>query len=164
MPAADNPALAPRRTCHAAASGTSWVVRVHPQGDHINSCLHHASNWTCAHDHALRALERICNDTGFATTHKRVLSSESNRRADLEIRKIRVAHRFAGGRHPAPQFHRRWSNRAASRLRNPDHHSVVNSNLGSCDGLDSTPRMEVGEFDGDTVGSRKVEAKLEHRQ
>ena len=42
--------------------------------------------------------------------------------------------------------------------------SVVNSNLGSCDGLDSTPRMEVGEFDGDTVGSRKVEAKLEHRQ
>jgi hypothetical protein len=36
-------------------------------------------------------LERICNDTGFATTHKRVLTSEGNRRADLEIRKIRVA-------------------------------------------------------------------------
>jgi hypothetical protein len=43
------------------------------------------------HNHALRALERICNDTGFATTHKRVLTSEGNRRADLEIRKIRVA-------------------------------------------------------------------------
>ena len=42
------------------------------------------------HDHALRALERICNDTGFATTHKRVLTSEGNRRADLEIRNIRV--------------------------------------------------------------------------
>jgi hypothetical protein len=59
--------------------------------DHINSCLHHASNWTCAHDHVLRALERICNDAGFATTHKRVLTSEGNLRADLEIRNIRVA-------------------------------------------------------------------------
>jgi hypothetical protein len=59
--------------------------------DHINSCLHHASNLTCAHDHVLRALERICNGTGFATTHKRVLTSEGNRRADLEIRNIRVA-------------------------------------------------------------------------
>jgi hypothetical protein len=36
-------------------------------------------------------LERICNDAGFATTHKRVLTSEDNRRADLEIRNIRVA-------------------------------------------------------------------------
>ena len=48
--------------------------------DHINSCLHHASNWTSAHDHVLRTLERICNDAGFATTHKRVLTSEGNRR------------------------------------------------------------------------------------
>ena len=39
----------------------------------------------------LRALERICNDAGFATTHKRVLTSEGNRCADLEIRNIRVA-------------------------------------------------------------------------
>jgi hypothetical protein len=40
----------------------------------------------------IAALERICNDAGFATTHKRVLKSEeSNRRADLEIRNIRVA-------------------------------------------------------------------------
>ena len=59
--------------------------------DHINSCLHHASNWTCAHDHVLRALDRICNDAGFATTHKRVLTSVDNRRADLEIRNMRVA-------------------------------------------------------------------------
>ena len=51
----------------------------------------HASNWTCAHDHVLRALERICNDAGFVTSHKRVLTSEGNRRADLEIRNIRVA-------------------------------------------------------------------------
>jgi len=28
-------------------------------------------------------LERICNDAGFATTHKRVLTSEGNRHADL---------------------------------------------------------------------------------
>jgi hypothetical protein len=59
--------------------------------DHINSCLHHASNWTCAHDHVLRSLERICNDAGFETTHKRVLTSEGNRCTDLEMRNIRVA-------------------------------------------------------------------------
>jgi hypothetical protein len=54
--------------------------------DHINSCLHHASNWTCAHDHILRALDRICNNAGFVTTLKRVLTSEGKRSADLEIR------------------------------------------------------------------------------
>ena len=59
--------------------------------DHINSCLHHASIWPCAHDHVLRALESICNAAGFATNHKRVLTSAGNRRADLEIRNIRVA-------------------------------------------------------------------------
>jgi hypothetical protein len=59
--------------------------------DHINSCLYHASNWTCAHEHVLRALESICNDAGFATSHKRVLTSEGRRRADLEVRNIRVA-------------------------------------------------------------------------
>ena len=59
--------------------------------DHLNSCLHHAPNWTCAHNRVLRALESICNDAGFVTNHKRVLTSEGNRRADLEIRKIRVA-------------------------------------------------------------------------
>jgi hypothetical protein len=36
-------------------------------------------------------LERICNDAGFATTHKRVLTSEGNRCTYLEIRNIRVA-------------------------------------------------------------------------
>jgi hypothetical protein len=41
--------------------------------------------------HVLRALERICNDAGFATNHKRVLTSEGHRRADLKIRNIRVA-------------------------------------------------------------------------
>jgi len=62
-------------------------------GDHINSCLDHASNWTCGHDHVLLALERICNnsDSGFATTHKRVLTSEDNLDANLEIRNIRVS-------------------------------------------------------------------------
>jgi hypothetical protein len=39
----------------------------------------------------LRALERICIDAGFATTHKRMLTSEGNRRADLKIRNIRMA-------------------------------------------------------------------------
>jgi hypothetical protein len=36
-------------------------------------------------------LESICNDAGFVTNHKRVLTSEGNRRADVEIRNIRVA-------------------------------------------------------------------------
>ena len=39
----------------------------------------------------LRALESICTAAGFATNHKRVLTSAGNRRADLEIRNIRVA-------------------------------------------------------------------------
>ena len=59
--------------------------------EHVNSCLHHASNWTCAHDHVLRALESICNAADFATTHRRVLTSEGNCRADFEICNIRVA-------------------------------------------------------------------------
>jgi hypothetical protein len=62
--------------------------------DHINSCLHHNSNWTNAHEHILQALERICNDAGFATNRKWVLTSElasdGSRRADLEIRNISV--------------------------------------------------------------------------
>ena len=69
--------------------------------DHVNSCLQHASNWTFD-DHVSRALESNCNAAGFATNHKRVLTSEGNRRADLEIRNIRVAaaHRFAGWTSP----------------------------------------------------------------
>ena len=39
----------------------------------------------------LRALESICTAAGFATNHKRVLTSAGNRHADLEIRNIRVA-------------------------------------------------------------------------
>ena len=57
--------------------------------DHVNSCLHHA--WTCAHDHVLRSLESVGSTAGFATNHKRVLTSAGNRRADLEIRNILVA-------------------------------------------------------------------------
>jgi hypothetical protein len=85
----NNPALAPfanvpcRCTRYFMGGDSAW--------DHVNSCLQHASNWTCAHDHVLRALERICNAACFATSHKRVLTSAGNRRADLEIRNIRVA-------------------------------------------------------------------------
>ena len=59
--------------------------------DHINSCIYHSANWTTAHEHVLQALERICNDAGFATRRKQVLTSEGSRRADLEIRNIRLA-------------------------------------------------------------------------
>ena len=34
---------------------------------------HHSANWTIAHEHVLRALDRICNDGGYATSRKRVL-------------------------------------------------------------------------------------------
>jgi hypothetical protein len=37
------------------------------------------------------SVERICNDAGFATRRKHVLTSEGSRRADLEIRNIRLA-------------------------------------------------------------------------
>jgi len=59
--------------------------------DHINSCIYHSANWTTAHEHVLQAFERICNDEGFATRRKQVLTSEGSRRADLEIRNIRLA-------------------------------------------------------------------------
>jgi hypothetical protein len=85
----NNPALAPSANvpcpCQLYFMGDEGAC------DHINSCLHHVSNWTYAHDHVLRALDHICNDAGFATTHKRVLTSEGNRQSDLEIRNIRVA-------------------------------------------------------------------------
>jgi hypothetical protein len=83
----NNPALAP--FANVPCPCQRYFMGGDGAWDHINSCLHHASNWTCAHDHVLRALERICND-GFATTRKRVLTSEGNRCADLEIRNIRV--------------------------------------------------------------------------
>jgi hypothetical protein len=82
--------------------------------DHINSCLHHASNWTGTHDHVLRTLDRICKDPGFATTHKLVLTSEGNRSGNLEIciicvtqqtnllmdvTVVTVRHNFKGTRH-----------------------------------------------------------------
>jgi hypothetical protein len=60
--------------------------------DHINACIHHNANSTRAHEHVLRVLERICHAAGFAcTNHKRVLKSEVSRRANLEVRNIRVA-------------------------------------------------------------------------
>ncbi len=93
-------------------------------GNHINSCLYHSANWTCAHDHVLRALERVCNDAGLTTTQKRVLTSEGHRRGDLEIRNLRVAgqtdmlvdvtvcHDFKGSGH---------NGQTQGQLRNPDN-------------------------------------------
>jgi hypothetical protein len=72
----------------------------------------------------LRALDRICNDSGFATTHKRLLTSEGKRHADLEIRNIYVAgqtdflvdvtvrHNFKGTGH---------NGQTQGQLRNPDN-------------------------------------------
>jgi len=59
--------------------------------DHINCCPRHSANWFTAHEHVLQALERICQAAGYATSRKRVLTSEGNRRANLEVCSIRVA-------------------------------------------------------------------------
>ena len=61
--------------------------------DHINSFIHHNANWSTVHEHVLQVFERICNDVGFATRRKRVLTSEGGRRANLKIRNIRVGAR-----------------------------------------------------------------------
>jgi hypothetical protein len=118
----NNPALAP--FANVPCPYQRYFMGGEGVWDHINSCLHHASNWTCAHDHVLRALERIWNDAGFTITHKRVLTSEGNRRADLEIRNIRVAgqhdllvdvtirHNFKGTGH---------NGQTQGQLRNPDN-------------------------------------------
>jgi hypothetical protein len=97
----NNPALAP--FANVPCRCKRYFMGGEGAWDHVNSCLQHASNWTCAHDHVLRALESICNADGFATNHKRVLTSEGNRRAVLNPQHLRgAADRFAGGRHLAP--------------------------------------------------------------
>jgi hypothetical protein len=87
----NNPALAlfANVPCHCKR----YFIGGEGAWDHVNSCLHYASNWSCVHDRVLRALESICNAAGFGftTNHKWVFTSEGHRRADLEIRNIRVA-------------------------------------------------------------------------
>ena len=56
--------------------------------DHIDSCNRQSANWSIAHEHVLQALERICQAASYATSHKRMLPSEGNRRADLEVRNV----------------------------------------------------------------------------
>jgi hypothetical protein len=87
----NNPALAPFANVQCRCQG--YFMGGDGAWDHINSCIHHNANWTRAHEHVLRALERICNAAGFATNHMRVLTSDGIRRADLEVRNIRVAQR-----------------------------------------------------------------------
>ena len=52
--------------------------------------LRDGSGEGCEHNHLLRALESICNDAGVPTKHK-MLTSEGNRRTDLEVLNIGVA-------------------------------------------------------------------------
>ena len=59
--------------------------------DHIDSCNRQSANWSIAHEHVLQALELICQAAGYATSRKRVLPSEGNSCADLEVCNIRVA-------------------------------------------------------------------------
>jgi hypothetical protein len=54
----NNPALAP--FANVPCRCQRYFMGGEGAWDHVNSCLYHASNWTCAHDHVLRALKRIC--------------------------------------------------------------------------------------------------------
>ncbi len=93
--------------------------------EHVNCCLYHARNRYCALDHVLRALEGVCKDAGYSTSLETVLTSEDNRRADLEVFNIRVAqqtdllvdvtlrHNFIGAGRDGGINHRK--------LRKPDH-------------------------------------------
>jgi hypothetical protein len=87
----DSPTTLPSlllQTCHVPVSCISWVVKV--PGTTSSPASTMPLNWTSTHDHVLRVLDRICNNVGFATTHTRVLTSEGNSRADLEICNIHV--------------------------------------------------------------------------
>jgi hypothetical protein len=64
----NNPALAPFANVQCPCQ--RYVMGGDGAWDHINSCPHHSANWTIAHEHVLRALERICNDAGYATSRK----------------------------------------------------------------------------------------------
>jgi hypothetical protein len=79
----NNPALAP--FANAQCPCQRYLMGGDGAWDHINSCIYHSANWTTAHEHVLQAFEHVCNDAGFATRRKHVLTSEGSRRADLEI-------------------------------------------------------------------------------
>jgi hypothetical protein len=85
----NNPALAP--FANEQCPCQLYLMGGDGAWDHINSCIYHSANWTTAHEHVLQAFERICNDAGFATRRKQVLTSEGSRSADLEIRNILLA-------------------------------------------------------------------------
>jgi hypothetical protein len=118
----NNPALAPFANVQCPCQ--RYVMGGNGAWDHINSCPHHSANWTIAHEHVLRTLERICNDAGYATSRKRVLPSEGTRRADLEVRNIRVVGKTdllldVTLRHPFIGAGR--SGHTQGQLRNPDY-------------------------------------------
>jgi hypothetical protein len=84
----NNPALAPFATVPCGCQ--RYFMGGEGAWDHLNTCLTHSSNWTRAHNHVMTALESICNNAGYATKHKRVLTSAGKQRADLEILNIQV--------------------------------------------------------------------------
>jgi hypothetical protein len=82
----NNPALA--SLANAQCPCQRYLMGGDSAWDHINCCNRHSANWSIAHEHILQALERICQAASYATSHKRMLPSEGNRRADLEVRNV----------------------------------------------------------------------------
>jgi hypothetical protein len=103
----------------------------------------------------LRALDRICIDAGFATTHKRVLTSEGNCHAYLEICNIRVAgqtdllvdvtvrHNFKGTGH---------NGQTEGQIRNPDNPDHILESAALANKIrnycDTSPQPACGFFAG----------------
>jgi hypothetical protein len=59
----DNPAIAP--FANVPCRCQRYFMGGEGAWDHINSCLLHASNWTCAHDHADLEIRNIRGCCGF---------------------------------------------------------------------------------------------------
>ena len=75
----DNPVLAP------IAQDRCRCQRYFHDSDHIHCCNRHSANWYRAHDHMLNAFRGICQEAGYVTDVKKVMTSEMERRADIAI-------------------------------------------------------------------------------
>ena len=114
----DNPVLAP------IAQERCRCQRYFHDSDHIHCCNRHSANWYRAHDHMLDAFRGICQEAGYVTDVKQVMTSEGARRADIAIFGIdvlqhtdlladaTVRHDFIGAGRDGGQRH--------GMLRNPD--------------------------------------------
>jgi len=58
--------------------------------DHLHSCTQHAGATTGAHEHILTAVQRLLNQSGYATERKNVPHSRRMKKADLHVKDFRL--------------------------------------------------------------------------